>query len=219
MTDFELSMHYERVFGHLSALHVALQEQYNTERRNAAKEGREPDKSYDDKLENLKVQKAKYRKLSDEYYRRHRRKHPGIYDDDSLDNLIVAIMQRAALDYGMALSTKDLVLQSELERFADGYGQELTSMDMGSVFESLKIGYGRFCKIVDEHHDEIIADNKAIAKRRDNGERRFTYRYHCPICRGQILNGTRGRKPKTARQTLVFRCNHCNFTKELMLNG
>jgi len=214
MTLFEASMHYERIFGYYSTLHNKVQEEYSKERRRAAAEGREPDTSYEERLKNIKEKKVQFRKLSDTAFLKHKMMHPDI-DEDGFDNLIIAIMQRAALDYGTALSEKDLVAQGELERFAAGYGQELTSIDVTNLFEHIKFGYKRFCQIVVEHPLDIIAYNKEIASKREDGERRFQYKYHCPICKGQITHHSTGRQAK--RVGTAFRCNHCNFVREVML--
>lgn len=219
MTDYEISMRYERLYGHYASLHSKVQMEYSAEKKRAKEEHREPDNSYLDRLEEIKNKKRECRRMSDFYFLRHKAKHPMVYDENAMDNIVVAIMQRAALDYGTALSQKDLVAQAELERFAAGYAQELTNFDTSGIFEQLKVGYGRFCALVNKHALEILEDNKNITNRREDGERRFKYRYTCPVCRGLIANSTPGRKPKKTSQAVTFRCNHCDFFTEVMLNG
>lgn len=214
-TEFEKSMRYERIYGSLASMHTKVQTEYYNERQRAAAEGREPDTSYEERLRRISEQKAKYRQLSDAAFARHKRNNPRVFDEDGFDNLVVGIVQRAALDYGTALSEKDLVAQAELERFAAGYGQELANFDISGVFEQLKSGYKRFCQIVSAHPLEIVAYNKEISSKRDGGERRFKYKYHCPICKGQITTTSTGRQAK--RKGTAFRCNHCNFVREVML--
>ena len=215
MTDLEQSMHYERIYGHFASMHTKVQADYGNEKRTAEEEGREPDNSYEDVLRVISEQKAKYRQLSDMAFLRHKEKHPDVFDDEGFDNLIVGIIQRAALDYGTALSEKDLVAQANLERFAAGYGQELSNFDISGIFEQLKNGYKRFCAVVSAHPLEIIAYSKEIAGKHHDGERRFHYKYHCPVCKGPISTSSTGRQAK--RKGTAFRCNHCNFVREVML--
>jgi len=154
---------------------------------------------YDD----LAILKEKYRKASDKAMAR--AKASADLTDEPFENLANAIVERAVLDYEIALSFHDKGGIKSLEDFAASqYCESLTRLDMTEKLQIVRGKAELFFKYVSKHGKEICAESAAIRKA---GQAPCSYGKHkCPLCGGVMYEYVR---PRSKRKEI--HCSGCSL--------
>lgn len=152
-------------------------------------------------IEDLEKLKGDYRKKAEESWAKV--KASARVSDEPYQSLANAIVERAVLDYEIALSTGDKDTQASIEAFAAGdFCYTLTKLDITEQLGVIKARAADFQKLVRENYKEIAADSAKLRKAGKPLERFSKYR--CPLCGGRIFEAAR---PRSKRRE--YHCSGC----------
>lgn len=152
---------------------------------------------YDD----LTALKAKYRAASDKAIKR--AKDAARVTDEPYENLANAVVERAVLDYEIALSFDDKGGQLAIENFARSeLCSVLTKLDVKAQLEIVKEKADAFQKYVRENCKAISTESAALRKAGKHIE--IYGKYKCPLCGGRLYEFTRGNRRKRE-----YHCSGC----------
>lgn len=151
---------------------------------------------YDD-LDELK---SKYRAQADAGWKK--AEAAAKVSDDPYQNLANAIVERAVLDYEIALSQKDEAAQHAIEDFAAGeFCAELTKLNVSEQLEVVKARAYEYFKLVRVNYKRISQDSANLRKAGKPLERYGKYR--CPLCGGRLYEYQRAKRRKE------YHCSGC----------
>lgn len=209
MTLMDISMEYERKFGDITNKLFTLGQEIVKEEDKAREEGRKPDPSMYKRYEELSKLRKKYRKLSDDAFNRHKAKiRPRDLDDEGVQRIYIAVMQRAAMDYENALSKGHTKEIEKIERFGKDSGERAKE-----ILSRIKSDAARFKEKAESEIDAILATTMDI-----NGKHRSRDYYcnkslnknRCPLCGG----GMYVKKIHKVNDKVQFKvmCTGCNLS-------
>ena len=129
-------------------------------------------------------------------------------DDEGVENLLNAVVQRAALDYELALSSRGFSDSiREIENFFRGDADVFTKADVTQVPKRIREARQRFVEIAHDHAGEIIEETKANrAARKDMCDNSI----RCPLCGGGMYEWG---KAYNGRHQI--RCTGCNLAESV----
>ena len=129
-------------------------------------------------------------------------------DDEGVENLLNGVIQRAALDYELALSNRGFPDSiREIENFFLGDADVFTKADVSQVPKRIRMARQRFVEIAHDHINEIIEETKVNrAARRDM----LDNTYRCPLCGGGMYEWG---KAYNGRHQI--RCTGCNLAESV----
>lgn len=182
MNDLEKSIYYEAQFG--KCLNRAYRMQIA--RRKASETARENGKEFVDVytplLERIKQEKAIYRKLSDTYFAKHKQ-NPIEFDEDGVINLANAIVERAAMDYEMALCKNNRKSLSEIETFAKDNAGFYTRTDVERILARIRKAHEEFKQYAHENIAAIVKTTDEFKKHPFHAEFNDARNHNrCPLC-------------------------------------
>lgn len=152
-------------------------------------------------IEDLEKLKGEYREKAEESWAKV--KASARVSDEPYQNLANAIVERAVLDYEIALSLGDKDTQASIEKFAEGdFCFTLTKLDITEQLGVIKAKHKEYAKLVRDNYKAISADSAKIRKAGKPLERFSKYR--CPLCGGRIFEAAR---PRSKRRE--YHCSGC----------
>lgn len=152
-------------------------------------------------IDDLEKLKGNYRAKAEESWAKV--KGAARVSDEPFQNLANAIVERAVLDYEIALSNGDKDTQASIEKFAAGdFCYTLTKLDITEQLETIKERAGKFFESVQKNYKEISADSAKLRKAGKPLERFAKYR--CPLCGGRIFEAARARSKRRE-----YHCSGC----------
>ena len=123
--------------------------------------------------------------------------------DEPYENIANAIIERAVLDYEIALSNDDKIEQATIEKFAAGdFCYALTKLDMTEQLAIVKSKATLFFKLIQKNSREISKESAAL--RRAGKPVAELSKYRCPLCGGHIYESAR---PRHKRKE--YHCGGC----------
>lgn len=152
---------------------------------------------FSDDLDDLK---RKYRNGADTGWN-NARKYTSV-TDEPYENLANAIIERAVLDYEIALSYGDKATKYSIEEFAAGeLCYSLTKLNVTEQLAIVKQQAEEYFKLVRKNYKAISAESAALRKAGKPFDRFGKYR--CPLCGGRIYEFQRARSRKE------YHCTGC----------
>lgn len=181
-------------------------------RRNEANKGKrrpeDEDESYDLVINVINEAKDRFKADSDQLWKQAENRCR--LDDDGVENLLNAVIQRAALDYELALSNRgfpDAI--REVEEFFRGDADVFTKADVTEVPRRIRMAHRRFVEIAHDQIADIIRETK---ENRKAGRDMCDNSVRCPLCGGGVYEyGV----PYNGRHQV--RCTGCNLSESVKL--
>lgn len=203
MTDLERSMMLERSFADVSHEIFEVKSRNAIEAERARKDGREPRFI---PMDELIRSKNLFRAASDAAFIKHKATHP--INDHGVEELAFAIMERAALDYELALCSDNEYagdVLSEIEEFAEKYGSKYTTLDFPELLERICEKHERF---VNKAHRDIESILDYVVNNKSKRFRRKKNPNKCPLCGGgmYIKGSTNGKRLRVV-------CTSCELSE------
>lgn len=178
------SMLYERAYGKLNEILITLQEQRRADRRYAKTVHEEPDESYDLVYDELSKVRFRFRNFSDDLWCGAERN--GLFAKESIEELLSAVVLRAANDYEMAVSgEKNEKEMQRIEQFAEEDASGFARIAFPKVLETIREAQPKFAKTARENFREIMAETEANRRKKkaDNSGNK----HRCPLCGGGLF--------------------------------
>lgn len=204
ISDKEYSMILERAYGEVTNIIVEYKAKIKAKRMECLENGeKEPFhlRMVLDSLENLAKE---YRKRSDEYFLKSKSNE---LDQDGIENLANAIIERMALDYETALCEKDDGALNEIRNFAEKKAYRYTDLDVEDILTRISANHKKFKK---KAHDDIVdiidMTNKFRRQKYAFSEKNNPYR--CPLCGGGMYV-----KSKLKSNSFLVGCTGCALTE------
>lgn len=188
MTTHDLirkSMLYERAYGKVNEILKMLQEQRKVDRKYSKMAHEEPDDSYDLVYDELAKVRFRFRNFSDDLWCGAERK--GLFEKESVEELLSAVVLRAANDYEMAVSGgKNEKEMQRIEQFAEEDASGFTKIPFSEVLVKIRKAQPEFARIARDNAKEIIAETDA--NRRKRRADMSNNKYRCPLCGGGLYS-------------------------------
>lgn len=208
---FEQSMIYERASSECTNLMIKLRDKRNAAEDRARKNENEPDPSfYTLVIDELKQIKRNFDSAANQYWELHKLEKPE-FDEDGINNLLVAVVSSWAADYEHALSERDKAKESKLKDEAQYYVRD-------SIVSRIERTHKEFVERAHKHIAEIVEDSaKEVERARkyhfgcDHNSGRM--RNRCPLCGG----GMYAKRTKT--DLFLVKCAGCYLTEIVKVNG
>lgn len=199
------SLVFERAWYMVNTVMRSIGAERKENTKEAARNGELPDESYNIVLADLRRIKKEYRKKSEELW--NKAKQISGVDDSVYDRLANAVIERAAIDYEIAISAGNAGRMAELESFArSDYADDLTKCDVPAILQKIRYAWPGWKAYVTENAEDIAADTIELRRKRtSNIEAKFKYR--CPFCGGGLNMYSRAVKNEGRR----FVCSGCAF--------
>lgn len=201
----KMSMLYEKAYIEVLNLIHALKKREDEDELIAINTGRQPSEHFLPVRNALTRLKNNYRSLSDDYFNMH--KKSAEIDEDGIYNLANGIIERAVLDYEIAVSKRDEIEQKKLEQWKDDVGQSYTTADLDIVFEKVRSSHEKFAEIASENLLDIVD----ITNRLRRSGTVFSdpqNPYRCPMCGGGMYSNT-----KTKHNAYLISCGTCMLSE------
>lgn len=206
-TDYyKLSLDYEAKYGEAIGNIVKLQIQRNRAMDEAARRGEEFSDVYTPLIVLEKQKKARFRELSDKAWAMYKKCQVPSIDKKDCDEIINAVIIRAALDYENALSKRDAKAIKELETFASDNAKVF------AIFQKIKTAHLMFKR--DAHKDifDIIDITRKIrSKNRYADVNTKTNPHRCPLCGNGVYIKRR------VGDSFIVGCGGCSLTEPVRL--
>lgn len=206
-TDYyKLSLDYEAKYGEASGNIVKLQIRRNRAMDEAARRGEKFSDVYTPLIVLEKQKKARFRKLADETWQLYKNQQAPEIDRRDCDEIINALIIRAALDYENALSKRDASAIKELEMFASDNAKVF------AIFQKIKAAQLMFRR--DAHKDifDIIDVTKKIRSKNKYADvNTRTNPHRCPLCGNGVYIKRR------VGDNFIVGCGGCSLTEPVRL--
>lgn len=198
-------MTFERASSECNDIILRLGRKRNRAEETARMNGETTPDFYDLVIEEVKQIKAKFDRLSEEYYQAHKRLKPE-FDESGCQNLLIAIVQSWAEDYEKALSSRD-------DNKVDYLRTEADNLVRDTTIKRIERTHKEFVQTAHDRLFEIVEDT-ANARKRPNGQ---GYKYNdfdgkhmrnrCPLCGG-------GMYAKRMKSDLyLVKCSRCYLSE------
>lgn len=201
-----LSLDYEAKYGDAIGKIVKLQHQRNRAMDEAARKGEEFNNVYTPLILSERKKKNLYRELADNAWKIYRELQAPPLDRKDCDELLNAVIIRAALDYEDALSKRNDKAIRELEIFASDNAKVYV------IFQKIKTAHLMFKR--DAHRDifDIIDVTKKIRSKDRYADMNTKNNPHrCPLCGNGIYIKRR------VGDNFIVGCGGCSLTESVRL--
>lgn len=202
----EESMLYERAYSEITNII-----NYAKDRARAQKNGDLIPEECKLVIDALSEIKSNFRERSDEAYRKHCRGRNMC--DIGAENLAIAIIERMALDYEIALSERNDKAMREIEKFSKEHAYKYTNIDPDGVLSRITTDYKKF---KEKAHKDIFGilevTEKFRATRHAFCEEKNPYR--CPLCGGGMYV-----KTKLKSNSYIVGCSGCCLTEAVTIHS
>lgn len=195
MTTSEIiskSLLYERAFSKLSVLILKERTQRNVDLHCAKAAGEDRDKSWDVLISDLEKLKRKYRSYADELWNGAEKN--GAFQPDAVQELLSAVVLRAANDYELAVSGEGNAEEmARIEKFAEEDAGGFTKIYFPDVLKRIRECQPKFARIARENILEIMAESER--SRRNHHADMSGNKHRCPLCGGGLYTQTKRGSP------------------------
>ena len=179
-------------------------------RRNEANKGKrrpeDKDESFDLVINVINEARERFRSDSNQLWKQAEERCR--LDDDGVENLLNAVIQRAALDYELALSNRGFPDSiREIEEFFRGDADVFTKADVSQVPKRIRMAHRQFVEIAHDHVKDIIKETSDNRKRNRD---MLDNTYRCPLCGGGMYEWG---KAYNGRHQI--RCTGCNLAESV----
>lgn len=203
--DIEYSMILERAYGEITNIIVEYKQKVKRQLQIIRENGEKEPYHYRLVMDALQIAASDFRERSDKAFAEH--KGQSDISEDGIDNIKIAIVERMALDYEMALCENDDGTINEIHDFAKNKAHLYTNLDAEEVLERIREKQKRFNQKANANINELLEmTEKFRRKRYAFSERNNPYR--CPLCGGGMYVKT---KFKTG--SYLVGCSGCNLTE------
>ena len=199
------SMILERAYGEMTNLIYEYKKRAKMHLQAARDNGEEEPYQFRLVIDALEIAAADFRQRSDDAFREHTKETD--IDEDGMENLKNAVIERMALDYERAICNHDTGAIHEINNFVEKKAHMYTNLDTGEILERIREKRKKFA---DKAHDEItgiIEMTEQFRKKRDAfSEKNNPHR--CPLCGGGMYI-----RSKLKSNSYLVGCTGCNLTE------